>query len=91
MWAPGYYSMRLSSIVGPTGKVFAEEIWATALRCLDLRVRLFDLHNMEIIKGEDDHPKLPSGALAAVLVVNAKSINLCASRFCNLLNLGAVW
>jgi predicted methyltransferase len=66
----GYYSMRLSRRVGPTGKVFAEEIWAPALRWLDLRVKLFDLHNMEIIKGDDDDPKLPAGALAAVLVVN---------------------
>jgi len=67
----GYYSMRLSKMVGPTGKVFAEEIWAPALRWLDLRVKLFDLHNVEIIKGEDNNPKLPASALAAVLVVNS--------------------
>jgi len=67
----GYYSMRLSKIVGPTGKVFAEEIWADALRCLDLRVKLFNLHNVEVIKGDDDNPKLPPGSLAAVLVVNS--------------------
>jgi predicted methyltransferase len=66
----GYYSMRLSRVVGPTGKVFAEEIWANALRWLDLRVKLFDLRNVEVIKGDDDNPVLPPGALAAVLVVN---------------------
>jgi len=65
------YSMRLSRMVGPTGKVFAEEIWAPALRCLDLRVKLFDLPNVDVVKGEDDNPKLPPGSLAAVLVVNS--------------------
>ena len=67
----GYYAMRLSTIVGPQGKVFAEEIWNPALRSLDLRVKLFDLHNVEVVKGEDDNPKLPAESLAAVVVVNS--------------------
>jgi predicted methyltransferase len=67
----GYYAMRLSTIVGPQGKVFAEEIWNPALRSLDLRVKLFDLHNVEVVKGEDDDPKLPAESLAAVVVVNS--------------------
>jgi predicted methyltransferase len=67
----GYYSMRLSAIVGPRGKVFAEEIWDPAIKWLDLRVKLFDLRNVEVVKGEDDNPKLPADSLAGVLVVNA--------------------
>jgi ubiquinone/menaquinone biosynthesis C-methylase UbiE len=67
----GYYSMRLSRMVGPTGKVFAEEIWEPALRSLALRLKLFDLPNMEVVKGDDDNPKLPANSLAAVLVVNS--------------------
>jgi predicted methyltransferase len=67
----GYYVMRLSTIVGPQGKVFAEEVWNPALRSLDLRVKLFDLHNVEVVKGEDDDPKLPAESLAAVVVVNS--------------------
>ena len=66
----GYYSMRLSATVGPQGKVFAEKGWNPALRALALRVKLFDLHNVEVVKGEDDNPKLPADSLAAVLVVN---------------------
>jgi predicted methyltransferase len=66
----GYYSMRLSAIVGPQGKVFAEEVWDSALKWLALRVKLFDLHNVEIVTGEDDNPKLPADSLAAVVVVN---------------------
>jgi ubiquinone/menaquinone biosynthesis C-methylase UbiE len=67
----GYYSMRLSKIVGPTGKVFAEDISTSMLEKLDLRVTMFHLANVEIIHGDDDDPKLPSGSLAAVLVVNS--------------------
>jgi ubiquinone/menaquinone biosynthesis C-methylase UbiE len=66
-----YYSMRLSKLVGPTGKVFAEDISTSMLEKLDLRVNLFHLANVEIIHGDDDDPKLPSGSLAAVLVVNS--------------------
>src|SRR5258708_32716086 len=60
----GYYAMRLSTIVGPQGKVFAEEIWNPRLRSLDCRVKLFDLHNVEVVKGEDDKPKRPAESLA---------------------------
>lgn len=67
----GYYSMRLSRMVGPTGKVFAEEISASMLQKLDLRVKLFDLPNVEVVKGDNDDPKLPAGSLAPVLVVNS--------------------
>ncbi len=67
----GYYSMRLSKMVGPTGKVFAEDISTSMLEKLDLRVTLFHLANVELIHGDDDNPKLPPGSLAAVLVVNA--------------------
>jgi len=67
----GYYSMRLSKIVGPRGKVFAEDIWDPAIKWLDTRVKVFDLHNVQVIKGEDDNPELPAGLLAGVLVVNA--------------------
>jgi ubiquinone/menaquinone biosynthesis C-methylase UbiE len=67
----GYYSMRLSKMVGPTGKVFAEDISTSMLEKLDLRVTLFHLANVELIHGDDDSPKLPQGSFAAVLVVNA--------------------
>ena len=67
----GYYAMRLSTIVGPQGKVFAEEIGTNVLRTLDLRVKLFELHNVEVVKGEDDNPKLPAESLATVVVVNS--------------------
>src|SRR2546422_690262 len=38
----GYYSMRLSEVVGPTGKVFAEDISESSMRWLHQRVKVFD-------------------------------------------------
>jgi len=67
----GYYSMRLSAMVGAKGKVFAEDIWEPALKWLDLQVKLFDLRNVEVVKGDQDNPKLPPDTLNAVLVVNS--------------------
>ena len=67
----GYYSMRLSDVVGPTGKVFAEDISDSSLRWLHQRVKVFDLRNVEVVKGDADDPRLPADAFSAVLVVNS--------------------
>ncbi len=67
----GYYSMRLSQMVGPEGKVFAEDISDHAMEWLNRRVKTFDLRNVEIVKGEIDNPKLPVDSLAAVLIVDS--------------------
>lgn len=67
----GYYSTRLSVLVGPAGKVFAEDISDTSIGWLNRRVTLFKLPNVEVVKGAADDPKLPVASLAAVLVVNS--------------------
>jgi predicted methyltransferase len=67
----GYYSMRVSDVVGPTGKVFAEDISDNSMRWLHQRVKVFDLRNVEVVKGEPDNPKLPADSFSAVLVVNS--------------------
>jgi predicted methyltransferase len=66
----GYYTQHMADLVGPTGKVFAEDIADYAIDFLHQRVKMFDLRNVEIVKGTDDDPKLPANSLAAVLVVN---------------------
>ena len=66
----GYYSMRLSEIVGRGGKVFAEDISNSAMGWLNARVRVFNLPNVEVVKGEDNDPRLPTGRLDAVLIVD---------------------
>jgi ubiquinone/menaquinone biosynthesis C-methylase UbiE len=49
----GYYSMRLSQLVGPEGKVFAEDISDDTIGWLNERVKVFDLRNVEVVKGAD--------------------------------------
>jgi len=66
----GYYVLHMANLVGPAGKVFAEDISDDAIGFLNLRVKMFDLRNVEIIKGTADDPKLPPDSLAAVLVMN---------------------
>jgi ubiquinone/menaquinone biosynthesis C-methylase UbiE len=67
----GYYSMRLSQMVGAEGRVFAEDLSTYSIDGLNQRVKAFDLRNVEIVKGEVDNPKLPSDSLAAVLIVDS--------------------
>jgi len=66
----GYYSMRMAQLTGPDGKVLAEDIDDIAIGSLNLRVRLFNLANVVVVKGEPEDPNLPQSRLAAVLVLD---------------------
>lgn len=66
----GYFTSRLAKAVGETGRVYAVDVNPISLR--ELRDALpKELTNIEIVRGEEDDPKLPAGHLDAVLVVNA--------------------
>jgi len=67
----GYYVMRLCEMVGPEGKVFAQDISGPSMRWLAARVKAFDLTNVEIVQGDVDDPKLPADKLAAILIVDS--------------------
>ena len=67
----GYYSMRMSELAGPEGKVFAEDISDSSMRWLNSRIKALDLRNVEVVKGETDDPKLPANRLSAVLIVDS--------------------
>ncbi len=67
----GYYSQRIAELVGPQGKVFAEEVYDSPLESLRQRAKLFGLANFEVVKGDESDPKLPADSLAAVLIVDA--------------------
>src|SRR5262245_3979501 len=45
----GYHVWRLAEIVGPTGKVFAEDIQPEMLRMLDKNIRDRKLQNVQIV------------------------------------------
>jgi SAM-dependent methyltransferase len=67
----GFFTTRLASAVGPTGRVLAVDIGASALLRLRTRVDSDGLKNVEVIEGAVDDPKLPPGSLDAALIVNA--------------------
>jgi len=62
----GEFSVILSHVVGPTGKVWCEDISPRAAA-----VKRDHSKNITVVKGAGDDPKLPAGALVGVLIVNA--------------------
>jgi predicted methyltransferase len=67
----GFYTIPLARAIGPSGKVFAVDIDDAALSKLRDRIADQSIKNVEIIKGKEEDPLLPLGALDAVMIVNA--------------------
>src|SRR5262245_9456068 len=66
----GYHAWRLAEIVGPAGKVIAEDIQEEMIRLLQQNVAERKLRNVQVVHGLPDDPKLPAGALDLVLMVD---------------------
>jgi ubiquinone/menaquinone biosynthesis C-methylase UbiE len=66
----GYHVWRLAEIVGPTGKVIAEDIQEGMIRLLRKNIEDRKLRNVEIILGTPTDPKLPANSLDLVLMVD---------------------
>ena len=66
----GYHVWRLSEIVGPTGKVIAEDIQEGMIQLLRKNIESRKLRNVEIILGTPTDPKLPSNSVDLVLMVD---------------------
>jgi ubiquinone/menaquinone biosynthesis C-methylase UbiE len=67
----GFYTIPLARFLGPSGKVYAEDISGDSLATLKDELAKERLQNVEIIKGEEDDPKLPADQVDTVLIVNA--------------------
>jgi arsenite methyltransferase len=65
----GYFTVRLSHHVGPTGRVYAVDISAEMIRHLHQRVRDMGLPNVSPILGRPDDPLLPED-VDRILFVN---------------------
>jgi len=70
----GEFSVILSHVVGTTGKVYCEDIadekdWGVRIARANLKKQ--HAKNAVVIHGLADDPKLPQGALDAVMIVNA--------------------
>ncbi len=66
----GYMSLRLAKRVGPTGKVYANDIQPEMLRRLRGNAAKAGITNIETVQGEVADPKLPPGQMDLVLLVD---------------------
>src|SRR6202049_2753377 len=66
----GYMTLRLAKRVGPTGKVYANDIQPEMLRLLRQNAEKSKLKNVETVLGSDVDPKLPAGQMDLVLLVD---------------------
>lgn len=67
----GWFTIRLARRVGPNGVVYAEDIQRPMLEAITRRVQREGLNNVRTVLGTPDDPRLPAGALDAVLIVDA--------------------
>ncbi len=66
----GYFTERLARLVGPKGKVYANDIQQGMLDLLRRRIEKEPLTNVIVVLGEPANPKLPPGAIDLALMVD---------------------
>ena len=66
----GYFALKLSPEVGKRGQVLAVDLRKLSLFFLWTRALLGGQHNVHVIVGEEDNPRLPTGAVDDVLICN---------------------
>jgi ubiquinone/menaquinone biosynthesis C-methylase UbiE len=64
----GYFALKLSPIVGKRGQVLAVDLRRLSLLFLSTRTLLRGQHNVHVIVGAENNPRLPTGAVDAVLI-----------------------
>lgn len=66
----GEIAVVLSKAVGPTGRVFAEDIRRDAVSQTKKNAKKFGVRNITAIVGDAKDPKLPPGALDAIFLLD---------------------
>jgi predicted methyltransferase len=66
----GYMTWRMAELVGPAGKVYANDIQPRMLELLKKNVADRKLTNVETVLGTVDDPRLPTGRLDLALLVD---------------------
>jgi predicted methyltransferase len=66
----GYMTLRIAAIVGPTGKVYAEDIQPRLLAIVGDKARTQGLANVETVLGSDTDARLQDGAIDVALLVD---------------------
>jgi ubiquinone/menaquinone biosynthesis C-methylase UbiE len=66
----GFHTMKLSSLVGPKGKVYAVDIQPEMLDIIGKRVRKEKIANVILVHNTEKDPKLPEGKIDMILMVD---------------------
>ncbi|MFL6234588.1 MAG: methyltransferase [Thermoanaerobaculia bacterium] len=66
----GFFSRRIAKVVGPTGKVYAEDIQPQMLDLLKQRTDAEGARNVVTVLGTETDPKLPARSIDRVLLVD---------------------
>lgn len=66
----GYMTWRMAQLVGPAGKVYANDIQQKMLDLLRENIQQRKLTNVEMVLGAPDDPKLPAAAIDLALLVD---------------------
>jgi ubiquinone/menaquinone biosynthesis C-methylase UbiE len=67
----GWFTIRLANRVGPNGIVYAEDIQRQMIDSITRRVERLGLKNVRTVLGTPNDPRLPPGAVDAVLIVDS--------------------
>ncbi|QDP19003.1 methyltransferase domain-containing protein [Sphingomonas xanthus] len=66
----GYYTVRLSPLVGPRGRVLAQDIVSRTRDRLAARIEEERLDNVAVLLGKPDNPMLPRASLDRIFLVH---------------------
>jgi SAM-dependent methyltransferase len=66
----GYMSLKMAKRVGPTGKVYSEDVQPEMLRRLRQNAAEAKLNNIQTVLGGEADPKLPPDSLDLILLVD---------------------
>jgi SAM-dependent methyltransferase len=66
----GWFTIYLARRVGPNGIVYAEDVQREMLEATRRRATREGLRNVTVVRGTETDPKLPTGTIDAVLVVD---------------------
>jgi ubiquinone/menaquinone biosynthesis C-methylase UbiE len=66
----GYYTVRLAALVGPQGRVYANDVQPGMLALINRRLSVARIRNVELVQGATADPMLPAGAIDLALMVD---------------------
>ena len=66
----GYMTTRLARLVGPTGRVYANDLQPAMLRIIQDKARNAHLSNVEVVQGTETDARLPDNAIDLALLVD---------------------